>query len=124
MARQKTMKTNAGNPAPKSHPHKSGVRKVAVAKMGRKPVPEGETRSERFTRIATKRMNNAIRQIQLLGNLCSPNYECDANDLALMRSSLIRELDMAIARFSPKRRQTGEAFSFSDGKSQGATTQH
>lgn len=91
--------------------------KAAVApperKMGRKPVPEGETRHDRFVRIGTKRVNNAIRQIQLLGNLCSPNYECDANDLALMRDAIIRELDMAIARFTPRKRQGGDqAFSF------------
>lgn len=87
--------------------------KPAVRRMGRKPVPEGETRHDRFIRIGTKRMNNAIRQIQLLGNLCSPNYECDADDLALMRDAVIRELDMAFARFTPRKRQAGnEAFSF------------
>lgn len=91
-------------------------------RMGRKPVPENETRSDRFKRLGTKRMNNVIRQIQLLGNLCSPNYECDGNDLALMRSTILRELDMAIARFTPRKRDTGKAaFSF-DGRNE--ETQH
>lgn len=81
-------------------------------RMGRKPVPEGETRNERFIRIGTKRVNNAIRQIQLLGNLCSPNYECDANDLALMRDAIIHELDMALARFTPRKRTGGQGFTF------------
>ena len=94
-------------------PPRRGRRSAPVRKMGRKPVPENETRHDRFVRIGTKRVNNAIRQIQLLGNLCSPNYECDANDLALMRDAIIRELDMALARFTPRKRQ-GEnpAFSF------------
>lgn len=134
MARQakKVMKGNAGTTeGPKSHPKKSGVRKIAVARLGRKPVPENESRHDRFIRLGTKRMNNAIRQIQLLGNLCSPNYECDANDLALMRDAIHRELDAAIARFSPRRRQAGgEAFSFGSdgkdrsGKAQGSVTSH
>lgn len=82
-------------------------------KLGRKPPPPNESRHDRFMRIGSKRMNNAIRQIQLLGNLCSPNYECDANDLELMRSAILRELDMAMARFTPRKRQgTAAAFSF------------
>lgn len=91
-------------------------------RMGRKPVPEGETRADRFKRIGGKRMNNVIRQIQLLGNLCSPNYECDGNDLALMRDAILRELNMALARFTPRKRSTGQpAFSF-DGRNE--ETQH
>lgn len=84
----------------------------AAKKLGRKPPPENETRHDRFMRIGTKRMNNAIRQIQLLGNLCSPNYECDADDLSLMRDAIVHELDMALARFTPRKRQGVSAFSF------------
>lgn len=91
------------------------------AKLGRKPVPENESRHDRFVRIGEKRMQNVIRQVQLLGNLCSPNYDCDANDLTLMRSTIDRELDMAFARFTPRKRENGTAFSF---KHAGQTTQH
>lgn len=99
-------------PRKKTTATKPATRTVQVSRLGRKPVPEGETRHDRFMRIGTKRMNNAIRQIQLLGNLCSPNYECDAHDLALMRDAIIHELDMALARFTPRKRQ-GEAPAFS-----------
>lgn len=102
--------------------------KTAAAKrsrLGRKPPPPNESRHDRFMRIGTKRMNNAIRQIQLLGNLCSPNYECDANDLALMRDAIVHELDMALARFTPRKRQgSAEAFSFKRTNSSGASTSH
>lgn len=91
--------------AKKTTARSTGKSRMTKARKGRKPVPENETKHDRFIRLATKRMNNAIRQIQLLGNLCSPNYECDANDLALMRDAISRELDSAIARFSPRRRQ-------------------
>lgn len=87
-------------------------------RLGRKPVPDNESRRDRFMRIGTKRVNAAIRQIQLLGNLCGPNYECDANDLSLMRDAIANELDMALARFSPRKRQGAEAaFSFKQTKS-------
>lgn len=97
---------------------------MAKARKGRKPVPENETRHDRFIRLGTKRVNNAIRQIQLLGNLCSPNYECDADDLALMRDAILHELDMALARFTPRKRTGGEAFSFkrSNAKASAQTT--
>lgn len=94
----------------------------ARRKMGRKPVPENESRHERFVRLGTRRMNNAIRQIQLLGNLCSPNYECDADDLTRMRDAIHRELDMALARFSPRKRAEVSAFTF--GKDTQQQTQH
>jgi hypothetical protein len=107
MARAKTPKTIRPGARAQLSARAQGRR------MGRKPVPENETRAERFKRIGTKRMNNVIRQIQLLGNLCSPNYECDGNDLALMRTTIIRELDMAMARFTPRKRETGaSAFTF------------
>lgn len=101
------------------------VKAAAKARLGRKPVPENETRHERFIRLGSKRMNNVIRQIQLLGNLCSPNYDCDANDLALMRDTITRELEAAIARFSPKKRtEQGKGFSFSEIKSPSVVTSH
>lgn len=94
---------------------------MARARKGRKPVPENESRHDRFIRIGTKRVNNAIRQIQLLGNLCSPNYECDANDLTLMRDAIVHELDMSLARFTPRKRQGEAAFSFAKIKSPSMT---
>lgn len=105
-------------------PRRTTTKKTAAPnpKLGRKPVPENENRHDRFIRIGTKRVNNAIRQIQLLGNLCSPNYECDANDLSLMRDAILHELDMALARFTPRKRTGGEAFSFKQVKSPAMTS--
>lgn len=82
------------------------------SRLGRKPPPPNETRHDRFIRIGTKRMKNVIRQIQLLGNLCSPNYECEPDDLALIRDTVLGELEMALARFSPKKRAAIASFSF------------
>jgi len=93
--------------------------KSVARRMGRKPVPENESRADRFKRIGAKRMNAAIRQIQLLGNLANPNYECNGDDLALMRDTIIHELESAMARFSPRKRSTATGFTF---ESPGQTT--
>lgn len=86
---------------------------AAKSKLGRKPPPPNESRRDRFVRIGAKRMENVIRQIQLLGNLCGANYECSGDDLVLMRDSIHHELEMALARFTPKKRQTASnGFSF------------
>lgn len=105
-------------------PRRTTTKKTAAPnpKLGRKPVPENENRHDRFIRIGTKRVNNAIRQIQLLGNLCSPNYECEAEDVALMRDTILRELDLTLSRFSPRKRQAVASFSFKHGTT--PTTQH
>lgn len=93
---------------------KPGARtKLAKPRKGRRPVPANESRRERFARIGTKRMQAVLHQIALLGNLCSPTYECDEHDLALMRDTIHHELEMALARFSPRKRQAASgAFSF------------
>lgn len=86
---------------------------MAKVRKGRKPVPANETKHERFIRLGTKRMNNVIRQIQLLGNLCGPNYDCEPDDLTSMHAAVVRELDMAFARFTPRKREAaGTGFSF------------
>ncbi len=71
-------------------------------KRGRKSPPQNENRHDRFTRVGTRRMQNTIHQIRLLGNLCRPIYQCDTKDLTLVRNTIINELDMALARFAPR----------------------
>lgn len=85
----------------------------AKPRLGRKPVPAGEDRRGRFVRIGTRRMEAVIRQIQLLGNLSSPAYDCMGEDIELMRNTITHELDQALARFTPRKRDTGKpAFRF------------
>lgn len=101
---KKTTPTTRSRPGQTVHAAPRTPARSQVRKLGRKPVPENESRHDRFVRLGTRRMNNAIRQIQLLGNLCGPNYECDADDLTSMRDAISHELEMALARFSPRKR--------------------
>lgn len=84
-------------------------------RLGRKPPPPNETRRDRFLRIGQRRMNNVIRQIQLLGNLSSSTYDCQQQDIDLIREVIARELEAALSRFTPRQRQGSRDFSFGQG---------
>lgn len=47
---------------------------------GRKSVPPGETRRERFIRLGQYRARNAIQAIRLVGQLAAPTYEWTKED--------------------------------------------
>lgn len=52
-----------------------------------------ETKREKFTRLAESRMNNALKQIQLIGNLSNTSaYEYTAEDV----DKIIRTLKKSI----------------------------
>ncbi len=57
-----------------------------------------ETKREKFTRLAESRMNNALKQISLIGNLANTSaYEYDARDVdKILRTlrSAVNELEV------------------------------
>jgi hypothetical protein len=60
-----------------------------------------ETKQEAFVRLANKRVNNAIKAIQLIGNLGNrTNYEYDAKQVAKIVKALQTELDYAKEKFA------------------------
>lgn len=53
-----------------------------------------ETKREKFVRLAENRMNNVLKQIELLGNLSNTRaYEYDQNDI----DSMVKTLKNAIS---------------------------
>ena len=64
-----------------------------------------ETRSERFRRVATRRTNNILRQIQVLGN-CSnkSSYSYTEEDIKKIFSTIEGELRAVKARFVNKKK--------------------
>jgi len=64
-----------------------------------------ETRSERFIRVATRRTNNILRQIQVLGN-CSnkSSYSYTEEDIKKIFSAIEGELRTVKARFVNKKK--------------------
>ena len=64
----------------------------------------GEARSDKFKRLAEKRMKVALRQIQLIGNLSNRNnYDYSADQVKKMFSALNEEIKTAESAFKPNR---------------------
>jgi hypothetical protein len=52
-----------------------------------------ETKSEKFVRLAEKRVNNALKQISLIGNLANKNfYDYDKNQVIKIIKALKEEI--------------------------------
>lgn len=67
-----------------------------------------ETKREKFTRLAEARMNNALKQIELLGNLANTSaYEYSEEDVSKMLKTLrkaVGDLEDAFEKTSKKRK--------------------
>lgn len=76
----------------------------------------GITNRERFVRVAEKRLNNTIKQLQLIGNLSEKsNYSYSDEEIEKMFEILQRHLNDAHARFK-KNNLTNKDTSFLTGK--------
>jgi len=64
-----------------------------------------ETRKERFKRVATRRTNNILRQIQILGN-CSnkSSYSYTDEDIKKIFSAIEGELRVVRAKFANRKK--------------------
>ncbi len=63
-----------------------------------------ETKRERFVRLAESRMNNALKQIELLSNLSNKRvYEYNDEDVALMVRTLKKAINSLEYSFSEKK---------------------
>lgn len=65
-----------------------------------------ETRKERFRRVATRRTNNILRQIQVLGN-CSnkSSYSYTEEDIKKIFSAIEGELRATRAMFTNRKKR-------------------
>ena len=62
---------------------------------------KNETDRDKFVRLATKRVNNALKAIQLIGNLSNRgNYEYAERDVERIFAALITETKSCRERFS------------------------
>ncbi len=69
-------------------------------------MAENETKNERFKRIASKRVTNAISKVELIGKLSSYGYEYSAEDIEKIFTALQETLDNTKALFSKTKRET------------------
>jgi len=70
---------------------------------------EGESRHDKFKRLATQRVTNAIKKIELIGNLSSPGYEYTPEEVEKIFTGLQQVLDSTRSKFSKaKKEETGK----------------
>lgn len=72
-----------------------------------------ENNREKFIRLAESRVNNAIKNIRLIGNLSNKsNYSYTKNDVDKMFNILMQELKNSKARFSKTDDENPNYFKF------------
>ena len=73
-------------------------------------MAEGETRHDKFKRLAAQRVTNALKKIELIGNLSSPGYECTPEEIEKIFASLQQTLDSTKNRFSKAKKEETDKF--------------
>jgi len=63
----------------------------------------GESKSDKFKRLASKRVVNAIQKIELITNLAAPSYEYTPEEVAKILTALQGSVDKVKAAFSKQR---------------------
>ena len=76
--------------------------------MGEGQAVQGETKEQRFQRLATKRTQAALQKIRLLGNLTSSSYGYTPEQAAKIISALRAAVSAVEAKFN-RARGTGPA---------------
>ena len=71
---------------------------------------EGESRHDKFKRLATQRVTNAIKKIELIGNLSSPGYECAPEEIEKIFATLQQTLENTKNRFSKAKKEEAGKF--------------
>ncbi|MCX5726903.1 MAG: hypothetical protein NT030_07020 [Candidatus Saganbacteria bacterium] len=63
----------------------------------------GESKGDRFKRLASKRVVNAIQKIELITNLAAPSYEYTPEEVAKILAALQGSVDKVKGAFSKQK---------------------
>lgn len=75
--------------------------------MVRKQINTGESKTEKFKRLSEKRMNKILKDVSVLGNLASPSYEYEAEQVAKMKEIVQEQVDHTFSLFGGKKKPEG-----------------
>ena len=78
----------------------------------RQQIPDGETKEQRFIRVATPRMNRAVKAIAMVGMCSSNNYGYTEEQIAKIEVALVDAIQNALARFTKQQNAEKESFTF------------
>jgi hypothetical protein len=73
-------------------------------------MADQETKHDKFKRLATQRVTNALKKIELIGNLASSGYESSAEEVDKIFASLQQTLDNTKNRFSKSKKEETKKF--------------
>ncbi|MFC1699256.1 hypothetical protein ACFL1I_04775 [Candidatus Omnitrophota bacterium] len=73
-------------------------------------MAEGESKHDKFKRLASQRVTNAIKKIELIGNLSSPGYEYTSEEVEKIFVSLQQILDGTKSKFSKAKKEDAGKF--------------
>jgi hypothetical protein len=74
-------------------------------------MAEAETKHDKFKRLANQRVANALKKIELIGNLSSSGYESTPEEVEKIFIALQQMLDNTKARFSKSKKEEMQKFS-------------
>ena len=70
----------------------------------------GETKHDKFKRLAVQRATNALKKIELVGNLGTSGYESTPEEVEKIFGALQHALDVAKGRFSKGKKEDAPPF--------------
>lgn len=73
-------------------------------------MAEGESKHDKFKRLASQRVTNAIKKIELIGHLASSSYESTAEEVEKIFTTLQGTLDEVKGKFSKTKRADSAKF--------------
>jgi hypothetical protein len=68
-------------------------------------MTEAESKHDKFKRLAAQRVTNALKKIELIGNLSSPGYEYAQEEVDKIFSALQQTIDNTKAKFAKSRKE-------------------
>lgn len=79
----------------------------------RQSIPKDESKSDRFIRVVTPRINKAIKAIKVIGYCASSTYKYTPQQVAKIVSVLLDAINAIDDKFSEKSSNVGE-FAFKE----------
>lgn len=73
-------------------------------------MAEVETKHDKFKRLATPRVTNALKKIELIGNLATSAYEYSPEEVDKIFSALQQTVESTKNRFSKSKKEETKKF--------------
>jgi hypothetical protein len=73
-------------------------------------APDGETKEEAFTRLAVARVRKALKMIDLIGNLASPQYRGSEEQVNKIEHALLNQVTETMRKLRKVKKEKQDDF--------------